>query len=115
MGDAASGRAHKKFPQDPTRAVNYAAVLIARFFRQKMEGAGMARGKNGGEWNKGGKYFKPNEDRNLGKCIQLHGSDFPYFDHHISELEPKHWTKYWDKVSTWQKIIGCSDLMVAYM
>ena len=41
--------------------------------------------------------------------------DFPYLDHHRSENEPKYWSKYWDKVSTWQKNIGCSDLMVAYM
>ena len=64
VSDAASAMAHKKFPQDPIRAVIYAAVLVARFFKQKMDNAGL---NEDGETKIGGKCFKSNDDRNLGR------------------------------------------------
>ena len=52
VSDAASATAHKKFPQDPIRAVSCAAVLVARFFKQKMDNVGL---NEDGETKTGGK------------------------------------------------------------
>ena len=51
----------------------------------------------------------------MGKYIQAHGADFPPFHCRDSKMVPKVWKQYWEKVRAWQKICGCSDLMIAYI